>query len=141
MYLQLSLLPSRFFLVSLKFQFLVMHQKENSSLGVSIQLASKFTSTRYIHVPVNMHVCLQAECLVEELERYNLGDLINIRSNLPSQIYVDIRSPTIYISISVFIGDATTVLCGHPSHTKVQPFVGQPGFSLSAGNWLKNRLL
>ena len=103
MYLQLSLLPSRFFLVSLKFQFLVMHQKENSSLGVSIyKLASKFTSTGYIHVPVNMHACLQAEYLVEELECYNLGDLINIRSNLPSQIYVDIRSPTIYIYICIY---------------------------------------
>ena len=72
----------------------------------------------YIYIPVDMPACLLAQCLIEELVRYNLGDLVKVRSNLPSQIYVDIRSPTI-ISISIFIGDVATVLCGHPSHAKV----------------------
>ena len=57
----------------------------------------------YIYIPVDMHAWVLAECLIEELECYNIGDLINVRSDhdLPSHIYADIRSSTIYMYISI----------------------------------------
>lgn len=70
----------------------------------------------YIYIPVDMRAWLLAGCLLEELERYNIGDLINVRSDLPSQIYVDIRSPTKYLYTYLSIS-----ICGHPSHAKVLP--------------------
>ena len=40
-----------------------------------------------IYIPVDTHVRLSAECSIKELGRNNLGDLINVRSDLA--FYVD----------------------------------------------------